>query len=60
MYSPLVVDMLPADPLGQLLVALVGLAAVVLVGRMVLSVAWKLLVVAILVLGALYTAGIVL
>lgn len=60
MYFPLVVDMLPADPLGQLLVALVGLAAVVLVGRVVLSVAWKLLVVAILVLSALYTAGIVL
>ncbi|UPW00943.1 hypothetical protein M0R88_02295 [Halorussus gelatinilyticus] len=49
-----------ADPLGQLLVGLVALAAIVLVGRVLLSVAWKLLLVAIVVVGGLYTAGVLL
>ena len=49
-----------ADPLGQLLVGLVALAAIVLVGRVLLSVAWKLLLVAIVVVGGLYTAGVIL
>lgn len=49
---------LPASPLGQLLVGLVALAAVVLVGRLVLSVAWRLLLVAIVVVGAVYAAGV--
>ena len=47
-----------ATPLGKLLVALILLAVVVLVGRLVLSVAWKLLLVAIVVVGAAYTAGV--
>ena len=47
-----------ATPLGKLLVGLVALAAVVLVGRLLLSVAWKLLLVVIVVVGALYTAGV--
>ncbi|UPV74908.1 hypothetical protein M0R89_02290 [Halorussus limi] len=47
-------------PLGQLLVGLVALAAIVLVGRVLLSVAWKLLLVAIVVVGGLYTAGVLL
>lgn len=51
---------LMATPLGQLLVGLVALAAVVLVGRVLLSVAWKLLLVAIVVVGSLYTAGVLL
>jgi hypothetical protein len=50
---------LPATPLGQLLVGLVGLAAVVLVGRVLLSIAWRLVLVAIVVVGGLYTAGVV-
>jgi hypothetical protein len=49
-----------ASPLGKLLVGLVVLAAVVLVGRIFLSVAWKLLLVSIVVVGALYTAGVLL
>jgi len=50
--------LLPTTPLGQLLVGLVALAAVVLVGRIVLSVAWRLLWVAIAVVGAVYAAGV--
>jgi len=50
---------LPASPLGQLLVGLVALAAVVLVGRVLLSIAWKLVLVAIVLVGGLYTAGVV-
>jgi len=49
-----------ATPVGKLLAGLVVLAAVVLVGRIVLSVAWKLLLVAIVVTGAVYTAGVLL
>ena len=49
-----------ATPLGKLLIGLVALAAIVLVGRIVLSVAWRLLVVAIVVVGGLYTAGVLL
>jgi hypothetical protein len=49
-----------ATPLGKLLVGLVALAAVVLVGRVLLSIAWKLLLVAIVVVGSLYTAGVLL
>ena len=59
MSLPLFVGLL-ATPLGKLLIGLVALAAIVLVGRVVLSVAWKLLVVAIVVVGGLYTAGILL
>lgn len=58
MSLPPVTDMLPATPLGQLLVALVGLSASVLVGRFVLSIAWKLLIAATLMVGVIYTAGI--
>jgi hypothetical protein len=64
MDSPLVAGPLAtgllADPLGQLLVGLVALAAIVLVGRVLLSVAWRLLLVAIVVVGGLYTAGVLL
>lgn len=49
-----------ATPLGKLLVGLLALAAVVLVGRILLNVAWKLLLVAIVVVGALYTTGVLL
>ena len=41
-------------PLRNLLVAIAVLAVVVLVGRVLLSVAWKLLLVAGVVVGALY------
>lgn len=45
---------LTATPLGQLLVALVVLLVVVFVGRLVLSLAWRLLFVAAVVVGILY------
>lgn len=51
---------LPATPLGKLLVALVAFAILVLVSRIVLNLAWKLLLVAIIVVGAFYTAGVLL
>lgn len=43
---------LTSSPLGTLLVALVAITVIVLVGRFVLSVAWKLLVVATILVGA--------
>lgn len=43
-----------ATPLGRLLVAIVVLAALVLVARVVLAVAWKLLVLAALVVAVLF------
>ena len=57
--TPLAAGLL-GTPLGTLLVALVGLAAVVLVGRILLNLAWRLLLVDIVVVGALYTAGVLL
>jgi hypothetical protein len=52
-------DSLLADPMGQLLVGLVVLAVVVLVGRFVLAVAWKLIVVAAVVVAAVSAVGVV-
>lgn len=48
MFAALVLALggLTSSPLGTLLVALVAITAIVLVGRFVLSVAWKLLLVA--------------
>ncbi|MCG1003778.1 MULTISPECIES: hypothetical protein [Halobacterium] len=43
---------LTSSPLGTLLVALVAITVIVLVGRFVLSVAWKLLVIATILVGA--------
>ncbi|MCD2204329.1 hypothetical protein [Halobacterium sp. KA-6] len=43
---------LTSSPLGTLLVALVAITVIVLVGRFVLSVAWKLLVIATVLVGA--------
>jgi hypothetical protein len=48
---------LPASPLGQLLVGIVALAVVVLVARVLLSVAWKILLVAGVVVAALYAVN---
>jgi len=42
------------SPLGNLLIAIVALLVVVLVGRFLLSVAWKLLLVAAVVVGVVY------
>lgn len=55
---PLIVEQLMDDTLGRLLIAVLVLAVVVLVGRLVLHVAWKLLVVAAVVIGVLYVGSI--
>ena len=50
---------LPDSPLGKLLVAIVALAVIVLVGRVVLSIAWKMLLIAGVVVAALYAISMV-
>lgn len=55
--TPLALGGLMATPLGKLLVALVAITVIVLVGRLVLSVAWKLLIVATLVVAALWVVS---
>jgi hypothetical protein len=52
MLSPLLLGGMTSTPLGTLLLALVAITVIVLVGRFVLSVAWKLLVLATIVVGA--------
>ena len=54
MLPPLVLGGLLSTQLGQLLVAIVVLAVIVLVGRFVLHVAWRLLVIAGIVVALLY------
>ncbi|SEA12709.1 hypothetical protein SAMN04488065_1979 [Haloplanus vescus] len=44
-------------PFGQLLVAIVAIGVVVLVGRVVLKVAWRLVTIAALVVGVLLLAS---
>jgi hypothetical protein len=48
---------LTGSPLGTLLLALVAVGVVVLVGRFVLSVAWKLVVLATLVVAGLWVVS---
>ncbi|MFB6138514.1 MAG: hypothetical protein ABEJ42_09310 [Halobacteriaceae archaeon] len=48
------------DPLGKLLVAVVVLLVVVFVGRFVLAVAWKLLLVAAVLIGAAWLVSVLL
>jgi hypothetical protein len=45
------------EPLGQLLLAIVVIGVVVLVGRVVLSVAWRLVTIAAVVVGLLFLAS---
>ena len=56
-FAPRVAQALPADPFGQLLVAIAVAGAVVLVGRVLLSLAWKLLMMAAVVVAVLYAAS---
>ncbi|GAA0646873.1 hypothetical protein [Salarchaeum japonicum] len=59
MFAPaLLAAMGVGSPLGNLLVAIVALLVIVLVGRFLLSVAWKLLLVAGVVVAALYVLSI--
>ncbi|SEW27495.1 hypothetical protein [Halobacterium jilantaiense] len=53
----LAVGGLTGSPLGTLLLALVAVGVVVLVGRLVLRVAWKLVVLATLVVAGLWAAS---
>ncbi|MFB6136088.1 MAG: hypothetical protein ABEJ04_04965 [Halobacteriaceae archaeon] len=46
-------------PLGKLLVAIVALAVIVFVGRLLLNLAWKLLLIAGVVVGVLYLVSLV-
>lgn len=45
---------LPSGMLGQAIIAVVAIGLIVLVGRFVLSIAWKLVLIAAVVVGALW------
>lgn len=49
-----------ATPLAKLLAALIVLAAVVFVGRILLNIAWKLILIAAAVVGVLYVVSVLL
>jgi hypothetical protein len=62
MIHPLLVSVLPVllqagglleTPLGQLLAVIVGVGIVILVGRVLLSIAWRLVTIAAVVVGIL-------
>lgn len=46
-----------SDPLGQLLAVILGIGVVVLVGRLVLRIAWRLVTIAAVVVGLLLLAS---
>ncbi|MBP1986169.1 hypothetical protein [Halolamina salifodinae] len=45
---------MPEGPIGQALIAVIAIAIVILVGRIVLSIAWKLVLIASVLIGALW------
>ncbi|WP_435117842.1 hypothetical protein [Halolamina sp. C58] len=45
---------MPEGPIGQALIAVVAIGIVILVGRVVLSIAWKLVLIASVLIGALW------
>lgn len=49
-----------AGPLGKLLLALIVLAVIVLVGRVLLSIAWRLITIAAVVIAVLWLVSVVL
>lgn len=59
MFGPLAAG-LGGVPLQTVLIVLVALAVGVLLARVALSIAWKVLVVGILVVGAIYAVGVLL
>ena len=59
MFTPLVAG-LGGIPLQTILIVLVALAVGVLLARVALSIFWKVLVIGIVLVGALYAAGILL
>lgn len=60
MLSALLLGGLTSSPLGTLLLALVAITAIVLVGRFLLNVAWRLVVIATVVVGAAWVTTTVL
>ncbi|WP_083823720.1 hypothetical protein [Halolamina sp.] len=50
---------LPEGILGQAILAVVAMAVVVIVGRIVLSIAWKLVIIAVGVVGLLWLVNVV-
>ncbi len=61
MSAPLQAGIL-ASPMGQLLVALVAVAVVIVLGKFVLKLAWRLVTIGIVVVAALFllsTAGLI-
>jgi len=50
---------LPEGLLGQAIIAIVAIAIVVVVGRIVLSIAWKLVIIASVVVGLLWLLSVV-
>lgn len=60
MLSPFLLGGVAATPLGKLLLALVAITVIVLVGRFVLSIAWKLLLLATIVVAGLWVTTTVL
>jgi len=57
--TPLPLGPLPNDPLGLALVAIVALLVIVLVGRLFLRVAWRILTIAAVVVGIAYLLTVV-
>jgi len=45
---------IPEGPIGQALIAVIAIGIVILVGRVVLSIAWKLVLIASVLIGALW------
>lgn len=50
----------PGGPLGQLLLVIIAIGVVVVVGRIVLKIAWRLVTIAAVVVGLLLIASLVL
>ncbi|WP_459882628.1 hypothetical protein [Halorubrum gandharaense] len=50
---------LGGDPVGQLLIALVAIALLVVVGKFVLALAWRLITIGIVVVAVLYLLSVV-
>ncbi|MFB6221665.1 MAG: hypothetical protein ABEH90_09545 [Halolamina sp.] len=59
-HVPLQGPPLPGGILGKLVIAIVAIAVVVLVGRIILSIAWKLVIIASVVVGLLWLVSVVL
>lgn len=57
--DPLVVPGLFASPLGRLVVAMVLIAVIILVGKVILNIAWRLLMIAAIVVATWYILTIV-